>query len=60
MLKQYQDNYEDNYISIDEAAEYLGIKPVTLRNWIKNEFLYMKKYTLHIHHLIVWENTMYR
>ena len=35
MLKQYQDNYEDNYISIDEAAEYLGIKPVTLRNWIK-------------------------
>lgn len=35
MLKQYQDNYEDNYISIDEAAEYLGIKTVTLRNWIK-------------------------
>lgn len=27
----------DNYISIDEAAEYLGIKTVTLRNWIKNE-----------------------
>lgn len=26
---------EDNYISIDEAAEYLGIKTVTLRNWIK-------------------------
>lgn len=25
----------DNYISIDEAAEYLGIKTVTLRNWIK-------------------------
>ena len=37
MLKQYQDNYEDNYISIDEAAEYLGIKPVTLRNWIKKD-----------------------
>ncbi len=27
----------DNYISIDEAAEYLGIKTVTLRNWIKRE-----------------------
>lgn len=26
---------DDNYISIDEAAEYLGIKTVTLRNWIK-------------------------
>ncbi len=26
---------EDSYISIDEAAEYLGIKTVTLRNWIK-------------------------
>lgn len=28
---------KDNYISIDEAAEYLGIKTVTLRNWIKRE-----------------------
>ncbi len=28
---------EDNYISIDEAAEYLGIKTVTLRNWIKKK-----------------------
>lgn len=27
----------DNYINIDEAAAYLGIKPVTLRNWIKNK-----------------------
>ncbi|MBE7725127.1 MAG: helix-turn-helix domain-containing protein [Enterocloster citroniae] len=26
---------DDNYISIDEAAVYLGIKTVTLRNWIK-------------------------
>ena len=29
--------YEDNYISIDEAARYLGIKTVTLRTWIKNK-----------------------
>ena len=26
---------EDNYISIEEAAVYLGIKVVTLRTWIK-------------------------
>ena len=35
MLEQIQEPYIDNYISIDEAAQYLGIKPVTLRNWIK-------------------------
>lgn len=35
---------DDNYISIDEAAEYLGIKTVTLRNWIKtNNTLPAKK-----------------
>jgi hypothetical protein len=27
--------YNDNWINIDEAAEYLGIKTVTLRGWIK-------------------------
>lgn len=26
----------EKYISLDEAAEYMGIKPVTLRSWIKN------------------------
>ena len=26
----------DNYIGIEEAAEYLGIKTVTLRNWLRN------------------------
>jgi len=30
-----KDGLDDNYISIDEAALYLGIKTVTLRNWIK-------------------------
>ena len=30
-------DYRDNYISIDEAAEYIGIKTVTLRNWIKKK-----------------------
>lgn len=26
----------DKWISIEEAADYLGIKPVTLRSWIRN------------------------
>lgn len=28
---------DDNYISLDEAADYLGVKPVTLRKWIKKK-----------------------
>lgn len=28
---------KDNYINLDDAAGYLGIKPVTLRNWIKKQ-----------------------
>lgn len=28
---------EENYISIDEAAAYLDVKTVTLRNWIKRK-----------------------
>ncbi|KAA8973569.1 helix-turn-helix domain-containing protein [Streptococcus agalactiae] len=28
---------DDKYISIDEAAEYIGIKTVTLRSWIKKK-----------------------
>ncbi len=28
---------DNSYISIDAAAEYLGIKTVTLRNWIKTK-----------------------
>lgn len=26
----------DKWINIDEAADYLGIKPVTLRGWLRN------------------------
>ena len=29
-------NNQENYISLDEAATYLGVKPTTLRSWIKN------------------------
>ncbi len=28
---------EDKWIGIEEAADYLGIKSVTLRSWIRNE-----------------------
>jgi excisionase family DNA binding protein len=28
---------DDKWISIDEAADYLGIKVPTLRSWIKKE-----------------------
>lgn len=31
------ENTNENWISIDEAAAYLGIKPVTLRGWIRNK-----------------------
>ena len=27
----------ENYIGLEEAAEYLGIKPVTLRKWLKSK-----------------------
>ena len=27
----------DSWINIEEAAEYLSIKPVTLRSWIKKD-----------------------
>ena len=30
-------NLEDNYINIEKAAEYLNIKPVTLRKWISQK-----------------------
>ena len=37
MFELVQENYNDNYINIEEAAQYLGVKPVTLRNWIKKD-----------------------
>lgn len=35
--EEMTDNFNDKWISIEEAAEYLGIKPVTLRRWIRNK-----------------------
>lgn len=31
------DKVEDKYISIDEVSDYIGIKTVTLRSWIKKK-----------------------
>lgn len=31
------DTSMDNYISIEDAAEYLGVKPSTIRTWIKTK-----------------------
>ena len=28
--------FQDNFISLEDAAKYLDVKPVTLRSWIKN------------------------
>lgn len=28
---------EDGYISLEDAAEYLNIKPVTLRKWVRQK-----------------------
>ena len=29
--------YKDNYINIEEAANYLGVKASTIRSWIKKK-----------------------
>ena len=29
------DNVEEKWINIDEAAEYFGVKPETIRDWIR-------------------------
>lgn len=29
-------NLQENYINLEDAAVYLGIKPATLRSWIKD------------------------
>ena len=29
-------NLQENYINLEEAAVYLGIKPATLRSWVKD------------------------
>ena len=31
------ENINEKWVGIEEAADHLGIKPVTLRDWIKKE-----------------------
>ena len=37
---------KDGYISINEAANYLGVKTITLRNWIKNKKIGVPAYKI--------------
>lgn len=32
-----QETYTDNWINIEEAASYMGIKSVTVRDWIRKD-----------------------
>ena len=32
-----QELNNDNWINIDEAATYVGVKPVTIRDWIRKD-----------------------
>lgn len=34
-VKIMSENINEKWISIEEAAEHLGVKPVTVRDWIK-------------------------
>ena len=27
---------QDNYVNLEDVAKYLGVKPITIRSWIKN------------------------
>lgn len=37
MEENMENLHNDNYINIDEAAAYLGVKPSTVRSWIKKK-----------------------
>lgn len=32
-----EEKISDKWINIDEAADYLGVKPVTLRGWLRKD-----------------------
>lgn len=36
-MKIVNEMMNDKWIGIEEAAEYLGIKPITVRDWIKKD-----------------------
>jgi DNA binding domain, excisionase family len=36
-MSEIKINTDDNWISIDEASEYLGVKAITIRDWIRKD-----------------------
>lgn len=28
--------FQDHYVNLEDIAKYLGVKPITIRSWIKN------------------------
>lgn len=32
-----EDNYNEKWISLEDAANHLGVKPITIRDWIKKD-----------------------
>ena len=36
-MKIVNEMMNDKWIGIEEAAEYLGVKPITVRDWIKKD-----------------------
>ena len=34
-MSEIKINTDDNWISLDDAAEYLGVKAITIRDWIR-------------------------
>ena len=40
VIKMGNSAVNEKWISLEEAAEHLGIKPVTIRSWIRNNKRY--------------------
>lgn len=53
--------FPENYISIEDAAKYLDIKPVTLRKWVKEKKVPAhqigKQWKFKISELDLWVNS---
>lgn len=32
-----EENYNEKWISLEDAANHLGVKPITIRDWIKKD-----------------------
>lgn len=36
-VEPMEEKISDKWINIDEAADYLGVKPITLRGWLRKD-----------------------